>query len=163
MLWLADPFGIHNPEFVGPLDRVSWGAVLLMFIVAFGGYTVFARPYVEVRNDSLMVVNPIRRWEVPFGEVLEARDSFPWSSLRLADGRRVWLIATEVSLRAAMMGDDRLHRRTAGLVHLTPRDQRANDAAIVVSRWSPADAIQLLLSLNWAGYMLTAWWIRLGR
>lgn len=167
VLWLVDPFGIHNAEFYGRIESISWGAYAVMGVVAYVAYTFFSRPYVEVRDTSITVLNPLRKWHIPVSLVREGVDSFPWASIRLVSGKRIWLLATEVSLRALMAGDDRLYRRTAALSAVSSSSSespaRVVDADEVYVRWSGLDVVQVLLIGNWLVYALLSMIVRYNR
>lgn len=87
--YFADPHGLLFDGF--DAQGASAQDLLLMTLglaaLSIGGYTVFARPRLDVwPQDRLVIRNPLREVTIPLARVHEVNDG--WGYLRVRSGRR---------------------------------------------------------------------------
>lgn len=101
----ADPLALFVTPTAdwGRLSPFSAGLTLSTALVANLCFMVFAKPYVEVQDENLIVQNPFKTWTLPRSDVQLVRDAFPYPFARVG-GRRIWLMSMERSLGSLLVG-----------------------------------------------------------
>lgn len=150
-----DPLALYNPAMGGAVDSFYLTVTAVMAIVSLGGYTIFSKPYVAVRDGELVVQNPLRRWQLPLPEVAVVEDSYPYSSVRIRD-KRVWLMATERSARSVIVGDNSLTERIHEHVEAGQGSMQSETGEGSLGCWTPFDRVQILIFALWLAYVMAA-------
>lgn len=151
-----DPLALYNPAMGGAFDSFFLAVTVVMAVVSLGGYTFFTKPYVAVRDDILVVQNPLRRWQLPLSEIEVVQDSFPYASVRIRD-KRVWLMATERSARSVIVGDSSLTERINERVDRAQGSTHSETSETSLVRWTLLNGVQILFLTVWLVYVVAAY------
>ena len=87
----------------GGISPFSAGLTLSTALVANLCFMVFAKPYVEIQGQNLIVQNPLKIWTVGSSDVQLVRDAFPYPYVRVGE-RRIWLMSMDRSLGSILIG-----------------------------------------------------------
>jgi hypothetical protein len=103
---IADPWMIWIYDSLEPSERMSMldsvGATAFLALIASIG-VLFLRLRIDVwPNGTIRVVNPIATWWFTSDQITKVIDG-PFPSVRLLDGRHIWLMGAEQSLAMNLM------------------------------------------------------------
>jgi hypothetical protein len=152
-----DPLALYRPPVDdGPQGFFLW-VVLIMAMVSLGSYTFFAKPFIAVQDNQLIVQNPLTRWKLPLRDVTLVPDSYPYASVRVGS-KRVWLMAAEYSLTSQILGsrvEGWLGTRVAeGSEHdLGSMKRNVETTAPIEKALTLVDLPQAMLAALWLSYV----------
>jgi hypothetical protein len=92
LMWATDPFGVYLKWADSGQGITSWNAVFYswLFVLSLGGYSVFARPRVEITDYMVILRNVFRDVFIPRGSILHV-DAFSGKYLRIWVGSAVYV------------------------------------------------------------------------
>lgn len=99
--------GIASSDVVSPI---------LGMLVAFGAWRFFVHPSLQLTQNSLIIVNPIRRLEVGLAEIADISSGYSGLEIRLRDGRMLTAWAVQRTNAALVAGRETRSDRIADII-----------------------------------------------